>query len=212
MRRCGTNAALTLLTTLALACSGGDTAGDSESQRQPGLPPDLGDMTPTIVLETNLGRIVAELDAGKAPKAVENIVYHVEAGFYDELTFHRVVPEFMIQGGGFRSDMGPRQSERPNVPNEADNGLKNTRGTLAMARKPDPNSASTQFFINLVDNAFLDHTAPTSEGWGYTVFGHVVEGMDVVDAIAAVQTGKVGQYENVPIEAVVIERAYLQEE
>ncbi len=136
----------------------------------------------------------------------------MEAGFYDELTFHRVVPEFMIQGGGFRSDMGPRQSERPNVPNEADNGLKNTRGTLAMARKPDPNSASTQFFINLVDNAFLDHTAPTSEGWGYTVFGHVVEGMDVVDAIAAVQTGKVGQYENVPIEAVVIERAYLQEE
>ena len=169
-------------------------------------------MTPTIVLETNLGRIVAELDAGKAPKAVENIVYHVEAGYYDELTFHRVIPGFMIQGGGFRSDMGPRQSERPNVPNEANNGLKNTRGTLAMARTNDPHSASTQFFINLADNAFLDHTAPTSEGWGYTVFGHVVEGMDVVDAIAAVQTGTVGRNEDVPVEAVVIERAYVQEE
>lgn len=212
MRRCGTNAALVLSTTLALACSGGDTEGDGESQGQPRLPPDIGDMTPTIVLETNLGRIVAELDAGEAPKAVENIVYHVEAGYYDELTFHRVIPGFMIQGGGFRSDMGPRQSERPNVPNEANNGLKNTRGTLAMARTNDPHSASTQFFINLADNAFLDHTAPTPEGWGYTVFGHVVEGMDVVDAIAAVQTGTVGRNEDVPVEAVVIERAYVQEE
>lgn len=167
-------------------------------------------MSPTIVLETSMGRIVAELDAAKAPKTVDNILFHVEAGFYDGLVFHRVIPGFMIQGGGFTGELAERQSPRPDIENEADNGLKNLRGTLAMARTPEPHSASTQFFINLVDNTALDYTAPTSSGWGYAVFGRVTEGMDVVDAIAQVTTHTVGRHQNVPVEAVVIERAYVQ--
>lgn len=210
MRRNLTTSPILLLSLLLAACVGGGEQGESESSDQPALPPDFVDMTPRIVLETNKGRIVAELDRENAPKTVENILFHVEAGYYDGLTFHRVIPGFMIQGGGFLPDMGESQSPRPDIENEADNGLKNVRGSLAMARTSEPHSASTQFFINLVDNSFLDFTAPTREGWGYTVFGRVVEGMNVVDAIAEVPTHTVGRNSDVPVEAVIIERAYVE--
>ena len=198
------------LSLLIAACSGAGERADTETADRADLPPDIGNMTPRLVLETSMGRIVAELDAEKAPKTVENILYHVENGYYDGLTFHRVMPGFMIQGGGFTPSMAERQSPRPDIENEAFNGLKNVRGSLAMARTPEPHSASTQFFINLVDNAFLDHTARTQEGWGYAVFGRVVEGIDAVDAIAQTPTQTVGRYEDVPVEAVVIERMYVE--
>jgi peptidyl-prolyl cis-trans isomerase B (cyclophilin B) len=181
------------------------------STGQPPLPPDMGSSTARLVLETNMGKIVMELDRDKAPKSVENILYHVENEFYDGLTFHRVIPGFMIQAGGFTAEMGQRQSNRPQLTNEADNGLKNLRGTVAMARLPAAHSASTQFFINLVDNPGLDFRDKTSDrNWGYAVVGRVVEGMDVVDAIAAMPTHTVGPYGDVPAQPVVIERAYVE--
>ncbi|NIR42617.1 MAG: peptidyl-prolyl cis-trans isomerase [Gemmatimonadetes bacterium] len=168
-------------------------------------------MTPRVVLETNRGDIVMELDREAAPKTVANILWHVEQGFYDGLTFHRVIPGFMIQGGGFTGDMDQRVSSRPPVENEAKNGLSNVRGSVALARRRDPHSGSTQFFINVVDNPNLDYSDETDRGWGYAVFGHVVEGMDVVDAIAAVETRQVGPHEAVPVDPVVIEDAYVAE-
>ena len=156
------------------------------------LPPDIGNPAPRVVLETNLGRIVMELDRENAPQTVESIVTHVRSEFYDGLIFQRVRPGFMIQAGAFTVEGRMRQSDSPLLPNESDNGLSNLRGTVAMARRDDPNSASTQFFINLVDNTYLDYqpeTAETPVRWGYTVFGTVVEGMDVIDAIEAVATG-----------------------
>jgi len=173
-------------------------------------PPDLGNMTPQVVLETNMGTIVMELDREKSPNSTESILDHVQNGFYDGLTFHRVIPGFMIQAGGFTPDMMQRQSNRPTVQNEAANGLKNTRGTIAMARTSDPHSAQAQFYINLVDNDFLNFTSETPNGWGYAVVGHVVEGMDVVDAIAAVQTSTAGPMGDVPVEPVIIEKAYVK--
>jgi peptidyl-prolyl cis-trans isomerase B (cyclophilin B) len=173
-------------------------------------PPDIGNMTPQVVLETNMGTIVMELDKAKAPKAAESILAHVENGFYDGLTFHRVIPGFMIQAGGFTPDMMQRQSNRPSIQNEANNGLKNLRGTVAMARTADPHSAQAQFYINLVDNDFLDFTEETPRGWGYAVVGRVVEGMDVVDAVAAVQTHSVGPMDDIPVDAVIIEKAYVK--
>ena len=169
-------------------------------------------MTPTVVFETSNGTIVMELDRSKAPKTVESMVAHVEGNFYDGLIFHRVIPGFMIQAGGFTPEMGQRQSTAPELMNEADNGLRNVRGSVAMARTSDPHSAKAQFFINLADNASLDHTSPTPQGWGYTVFGKVTEGMDVVDAIAAEQTATAGPHGDVPVEPIVIERAYLKTE
>ncbi len=169
-------------------------------------------MTPRVVLETTKGRIVLELDREKAPKTVENVLAHVEGNSYDGLIFHRVIPGFMIQGGGFTAEMGQRQSSRPSLMNEANNGLKNVRGSIAMARTADPHSATNQFFINLVDNTALDFTSETPQGWGYTVFGHVVEGMEVVDAIAQVKTARRGSYDDVPVESVIIERAYVADE
>ncbi len=164
-----------------------------------------------IVLETSMGRIALQLDGEAAPNTVENIHYHVENDFYNGLTFHRVIPGFMIQGGGFTPQMEQRQTPRPALKNEANNGLKNVRGTVAMARTNDPHSATNQFFVNLADNAFLDFTSETPRGWGYTVFGRVIEGMDVVDQIAAVSTRTVGPYENVPTEPVTIERAHVED-
>ncbi|MBO4300257.1 MAG: peptidyl-prolyl cis-trans isomerase [Desulfovibrio sp.] len=158
---------------------------------------------PTVLLETTSGDILLELFADKAPKTVANFLQYVDDGFYANTIFHRVIPGFMIQGGG----LGVRMEEKPTrepVPNEADNGLKNVRGSVAMARTPDPHSASAQFFINLVDNDFLDHTSPTPDGWGYCVFGQVTEGMDVVDKIAKVKTRTVGTHENVPADMVLI--------
>jgi len=161
---------------------------------------------PQVVLETSKGTIVLELEAAKAPKTVENFLAYVQSGFYDGTIFHRVIPNFMVQGGGFTANLQQKPT-RPPIPNEADNGLKNDRGTLAMARTSDPNSASAQFFINVVDNSFLNHTAKTSKGWGYAVFARVVEGMDVVDAIAAVRTGTKGGYTDVPLETVTLRSA-----
>ncbi len=186
-----------------------DTAGGSEDAP---LPPDLGtmSMTPRVVLETNKGKIVMELDREAAPKTVENIVWHVENGFYDGLTFHRVISGFMIQTGSFTAEMAARQSPKPTLQNEADNGLKNVRGSVAMARTGEPHSASAGFYINHVDNPNLDHVAPTQAGWGYCVFGTVIEGMDVVDAIADVPTQTVGRMADVPVEPVIIEKAYIE--
>ncbi|AKV00644.1 Peptidyl-prolyl cis-trans isomerase PpiB [Labilithrix luteola] len=160
-----------------------------------------------VVLETNLGTIEIELDAERAPKSAANFLRYVDDGHYGGTIFHRVIRGFMAQGGGF--DEGyEKKSVREPVPNEADNGLKNARGTVAMARTNDPHSATAQFFINLVDNGFLDHTAKTASGWGYTVFGKVISGMDVVDQMAAVPTGSGGPFpKDAPQKPIVIKAA-----
>ncbi|QLQ32516.1 MAG: peptidyl-prolyl cis-trans isomerase [Candidatus Thiothrix singaporensis] len=158
----------------------------------------------TILIETNKGDIKVELDAAKAPKTVANILAYVNEGFYDGTIFHRVIPGFMIQGGGMTPDMREKADKRPPIENEADNGLKNDRGTLAMARTNDPHSASSQFFINVKDNDFLNFRSKTPQGWGYAVFGKVVEGMDVVDAIVGVKTGNSGFHQDVPVEPVIM--------
>ncbi|MBI4985664.1 MAG: peptidyl-prolyl cis-trans isomerase [Rhodocyclales bacterium] len=157
-----------------------------------------------IKLHTNHGVIALELDAEKAPKTVANFISYVESGHYDGTIFHRVIGNFMIQGGGFLPGMKQKATQEP-VENEAANGLKNEPGSIAMARTSDPHSATAQFFINVGDNGFLDY--PGQDGWGYCVFGRVVEGMDVVDAIKAVKTGRSGFHQDVPVDDVVIERA-----
>ncbi len=159
-----------------------------------------------VRLHTNHGVIGIELDAARAPKTVENFLQYVRSGHYDNTVFHRVINGFMIQGGGFEPGMRQKPTAAP-VDNEAANGLRNQKYTVAMARTSDPHSATAQFFINVADNAFLDHTAPTGQGWGYCVFGKVVEGMDVVDKIRAVRTGRSGGHQDVPEEDVIIERA-----
>ena len=159
-----------------------------------------------VRLHTNFGVIAIELDAERAPETVRNFLAYVESGHYENTVFHRVIDNFMIQGGGFEPGMKQKPT-RATVRNEADNGLKNERYTLAMARTNEPHSASAQFFINVADNDFLNHTAPTAQGWGYCVFGRVVEGQDVVDRIKAVKTGTKGMHRDVPAEDVVIERA-----
>lgn len=159
-----------------------------------------------VVLETNHGRIVIELEAAAAPATSKSFLENVDAGVYDGSIFHRVLPGFMIQGGGFLPDMTQIETDKALV-NEADNGLKNLRGTVAMARRPDPHSASIQFFINVADNSSLNHTSKTPQGWGYAVFGRVVEGMEVADAIVAVPRGRRGGHGDVPETAVVISTA-----
>ena len=158
---------------------------------------------PKVMLDTSKGRIVLELYLQKAPETVVNFLSYVDAKFYDGTIFHRVIPNFMIQGGGFTADMQRRPGKGP-IKNEADKGLKNDRGTIAMARTGDPHSATAQFFINSVNNDFLNHRNKTQQGWGYAAFGRVIEGMDVVDAISAVQTTRRGMYRDVPVEPVVI--------
>ncbi|CAG4885364.1 peptidyl-prolyl cis-trans isomerase B (rotamase B) [Georgfuchsia toluolica] len=159
-----------------------------------------------IKLHTNHGVISIELDGEKAPKTAQNFIDYVSAGHYNGTIFHRVIDGFMIQGGGFEPGMKQKPVRAP-IENEANNQLKNKRGTLAMARTNDPHSATAQFFINVVDNSFLDHTAPTGSGWGYCVFARVVDGMDVVDKIRAVKTGSSGFHQDVPVQDVVIEKA-----
>ncbi|MDP1651834.1 MAG: peptidylprolyl isomerase [Rhodocyclaceae bacterium] len=159
-----------------------------------------------IKLTTNHGVITLELDAARAPQTAANFLAYVEAGHYDGTIFHRVIDGFMIQCGGFAPGMKEKDTQA-SIENEAANGLKNERGTIAMARTSDPHSASAQFFINLKDNDFLNHTAPSGQGWGYCVFGRVVEGMDVVDKIKGVKTGNKGFHQDVPVEDVVIEKA-----
>jgi len=164
-----------------------------------------------IKLETSLGEITLELLPDKAPVTVANFVEYVRAGHYDGTVFHRVINGFMIQGGGLDANLRPKPTREP-IKNEADNGLANEAYTVAMARTNEPHSASAQFFINVADNSFLNHTAKTAEGWGYTVFGSVVKGREVVDKIKAVATGRRGFYEDVPREAVTINRAVLIED
>lgn len=159
--------------------------------------------TTTVVMETSLGTVEIELDAKNAPLTVANFLAYVDASFYDGTVFHRVIPNFMVQGGGFTADLVQKPT-RPPVKNEADNGLRNVRGTIAMARTMVVDSATAQFFINTVDNKFLDFTAPNIRGYGYAVFGRVTAGMDVVDKIAAVQTGIRNGMRDVPLEPVVI--------
>jgi peptidyl-prolyl cis-trans isomerase B (cyclophilin B) len=159
-----------------------------------------------INLYTSHGVIGLELDETKAPKTVANFVAYVEAGHYDGTIFHRVIDNFMIQGGGFTADMSQKPTREP-IENEAANGLKNEQYTIAMARTPNPHSATCQFFINTTDNAFLNYTAPTAQGFGYCVFGRVVEGTEVVDAIGKVKTEARGMHGDVPVETVLIERA-----
>jgi peptidyl-prolyl cis-trans isomerase B (cyclophilin B) len=164
-----------------------------------------------VQLKTTLGDIVLELDAVRAPNTAANFVDYVREGFYDGTLFHRVIDGFMVQGGGFLPGMQRKPTRAPIV-NEADNGLRNVLGSIAMARTPDPHSASSQFFINVVDNAFLDFKAKNDNGWGYCVFGRVVEGMDVVGRIKAVSTTTRAGNRDVPVEDVVIEQATMLED
>ncbi|MBN9330110.1 MAG: cyclophilin [Comamonas sp. SCN 67-35] len=152
------------------------------------------------------GVIVLELDDEKAPASTANFLAYVNKGHYDGTVFHRVIKNFMIQGGGFTADMQQKPTDAP-IQNEAANGLKNGKYTIAMARTGDPHSATAQFFINVVDNDFLNHTAPTGQGWGYAVFGKVVQGQDVVDEIRKVRTTRKGYHDDVPFDAVVIDKA-----
>jgi peptidyl-prolyl cis-trans isomerase B (cyclophilin B) len=161
-----------------------------------------------VELHTNHGVIKLELDAEKAPKSVENFLNYVKAGHYDNTVFHRVIDGFMIQGGGFEPGMKQKPTAEP-INNEANNGLKNVNGSIAMARTNDPHSATAQFFINVNDNDFLNHSSPTPQGWGYAVFGKVVEGMDIVEKIKKVKTGSKGFHQDVPVDDVVIEKAVI---
>jgi peptidyl-prolyl cis-trans isomerase B (cyclophilin B) len=167
------------------------------------------DMHPRVRINTTMGDIVLELDREKAPKSVANFIKYVQEGFYDGTIFHRVIDGFMVQGGGFTQDFQKKAANAP-VENEANNGLKNLNGTVAMARTSDPHSATAQFFINVANNGFLDHRSPTPRGWGYAVFGKVVEGMDVVDNIRRTATGPGGPFrKDVPRTPVVMEKVSL---
>nr|WP_313205768.1 peptidylprolyl isomerase [Psychrobacter faecalis] len=163
-------------------------------------------MPPVVELDTNMGAIVIELNEEKAPKTVENFLNYVKSGHYDGTIFHRIIDGFMIQGGGMDAEMNEKATNAP-VENEADNGLKNDKGTIAMARTQDPHSATSQFFINVKDNDFLNHSGKNMQGWGYTVFGKVTSGMDVIDKMRGVPTGRFGMHADVPNEPVVINSA-----
>ena len=157
-----------------------------------------------ILMTTTVGPMTLELDADNAPKTVENFLSYVSSGFYDGTIFHRVIDNFMVQGGGFTADMEQKETQAP-IENEANNGLKNAQGTIAMARTQDPHSATAQFFINVQDNDFLNHTGENMQGWGYAVFGKVTEGEDVLDKIRCVQTGSQAGHQDVPVEPIIIE-------
>ena len=163
-------------------------------------------ITINVADEATQGVITLELDAEKAPKTTENFLAYVNDGFYNGTIFHRVIKNFMVQGGGFTSDMQQKDTKTP-IENEAKNGLKNDAYTIAMARTGDPHSATAQFFINTVNNDFLNHTSPTAQGWGYAVFGKVVKGQEVVDAMKKVRTTRKGYHDDVPFDAVVIDKA-----
>jgi peptidyl-prolyl cis-trans isomerase B (cyclophilin B) len=166
----------------------------------------MSDTQTKVKLTTTLGEIIIQLNAAKAPVSSANFLTYVNEGFYNGTIFHRVIPDFMAQGGGFDTSFNQKAVHAP-IKNEADNGLTNRRGTLTMARTNDPNSATAQFFINYKDNSFLNHTSPTASGWGYAVFGEVIEGMDVVDAMAKQATANRGGHQDVPKTDIVIEKA-----
>jgi peptidyl-prolyl cis-trans isomerase B (cyclophilin B) len=167
--------------------------------------------TAQVLMTTTVGPITLELDTDNAPKTVDNFLSYVADGFYDGTIFHRVIDNFMIQGGGFTADMEQKDTNAP-VENEANNGLRNNRGTIAMARTQDPHSATAQFFINVQDNDFLNHTGENIQGWGYAVFGKVTDGEDVLDKIRCVQTGGQGGHQDVPVEPIIIESVTLIDE
>jgi peptidyl-prolyl cis-trans isomerase B (cyclophilin B) len=161
-----------------------------------------------VTLKTNFGDITLELFEDKAPKTVANFLSYVQDGFFDNTIFHRVINNFMVQGGGFTEDMEQKDTKAP-IENEANNGVANEVGTIAMARTQDPHSATSQFFINVNNNDFLNHTSESANGWGYCAFGKVTEGMDVVEKIKAVKTGNSGYHQDVPVEPVIIEKAFV---
>jgi len=165
---------------------------------------------PTVLIETTMGNITIELDMQNAPISSENFLAYVDDGYFVDTTFHRIIPDFMIQGGGITADMQDKSSKRAAIENEANNGVKNDRGTLAMARTGEPHSATSQFFINHADNGFLNHTSESMQGWGYAVFGKVTDGMDIIDAMAKVSTGNNGGHQNVPLETITITGASRQ--
>jgi len=196
------------LTAIVPATAGAQPTAPSTPSSTEGTKP--MSTTPRVKLQTNQGAIVITLDAEKAPKTVENFLNYVKSGFYDGTIFHRVIDGFMVQGGGFEPGLKQKPTQAP-IENEANNGLKNDKYTLAMARTSDPHSATAQFFINVSDNDFLNFTAPTPNGWGYAVFGKVTEGTEVVDKIKSVKTGNSGFHQNVPTEDVIIEKAEVLE-
>jgi cyclophilin family peptidyl-prolyl cis-trans isomerase len=198
-------ASLLLLGTSALAADPAPTGDSAKTEKggQEMADKGTGGKNPVVVIATSLGDIEVELYPDKAPQTVKNFLAYAEAGHYDGTIFHRVIRDFMIQGGGFKPDMKEQATKAP-IKNEADNGLKNTIGTLAMARTNVPDSATAQFFINTKDNAFLDHKSKTPQGYGYAVFGKVIGGLDVVRKIEAVSTTNKGMYQDVPVEPVVI--------
>ena len=196
----------TCLALTALALSGGMSLTSSNALAQASDASTAAAAAPRVALETSAGRIVLQLDPAAAPLTVANFLEYVQAGHYNGTVFHRVIGNFMIQGGGFTPDMQQKPTRAP-VRNEADNGLKNEPYTIAMARTNDPHSATAQFFINVANNEFLNYRAPNPQGWGYAVFGRVIEGQDVVDRIKAVPTGRVGMFQDVPREPVVITQA-----
>ena len=193
---------------VALALPAASWAADSSTQPETGKPTMSNQNR--VKLTTNHGDIIIEVDLEKAPITSKNFLQYVADGFYDNTIFHRVINGFMIQGGGFEPGMKQKATREP-IENEANNGLKNDKYTIAMARTSDPHSATAQFFINVVDNDFLNFTSPTPRGWGYAVFGKVVEGTDVVDSIRKVPTGRAGMHQDVPKTDVIIEKAVVLE-
>jgi cyclophilin family peptidyl-prolyl cis-trans isomerase len=183
-------------------------ASEPVTQTVPTTPAAGQPANPRVLIETSKGNITVEVFPAQAPQSAGNFLNYVKTGFYDGLVFHRVIPNFMIQTGGMTADMAEKPKNAP-IQNEADNGLRNLRGTLAMARTGDPHSASSQFFINVADNYFLNHRGKSFEGWGYAVFGRVVDGMEVVDAIVAVPRGNRGPHGDVPVEPIVMQRVTL---
>ena len=165
---------------------------------------------PTVRIETSMGNIVLELDAVNAPISTANFIAYANDGFYEDTIFHRVIDGFMVQGGGLTADMSDKSNKKAPIKNEAANGLKNDHGTVAMARTNVVDSATSQFFINVGENSFLNHTAPTPQGFGYAVFGKVTDGMDVVDAIRQVKTGNKGMHQDVPVETITIQKVTVE--
>ncbi len=194
---------LALIGLIPLFCLAANAAPPSTSNQKQGA---TMSTNPRVKMTTNQGDIIISLDAAKAPKTVANFLAYVNDGFFDGTIFHRVIDGFMIQGGGFEPGLKQKPTKAP-IENEANNGLKNNKYTLAMARTQDPHSATAQFFINVVNNDFLNHTAPTAQGWGYAVFGEVVEGKDVVDKMKGVATGNSGFHQNVPTTDLIITKA-----
>ena len=194
--------ALTLLLTATVARAADPATGGAAAPKE-GAKMEQTGKNPIVVISTSMGDIEAELYADKAPESVKNFLAYAQSGHYDGTVFHRVIKDFMIQGGGMLPDMSQKPTKAP-IKNEADNGLKNTNGTLAMARTSVVDSATSQFFINVKDNAFLDHKSKTPQGYGYAVFGKVISGMDVVEKIENVSTGSKGMHQDVPVEPVVI--------